>query len=116
MYPFTFTSILQYQCTSVFIRINHKYTINRKHKSLKEVVFTEQSTYKKKRVVHHAMYKSCNMMMLRYYTARITNINKFLPNFLGLEESNNMEDEYIDDFILKYIPHECHKQVYIQGF
>ena len=50
------------------------------------------------------------------YAEILSNINKYIPLFLGLENQRNMEEEYMKNIPLHLVPNRWIKQAYPQGF
>ena len=71
--------------------------------------------YKKKHAMRRAMRKPCNISFKRL-TARLTEINNFLPIFPGSDPTKKTPPEELNDKFLHAAPNGWERQSYLQGW
>ena len=69
----------------------------------------------KKRAKRRGMHKDCDMPF-KGFTARLTEIDKFLPLLPGSDDSKNMPTEELNETPLHAVPNGREKKSYIQGW
>ena len=55
-------------------------------------------------------------MTFKSFAARLTEINNFLPIFLGSDVTKDMTHEELNDIILHAVPNSWVKKSYLQGW
>ena len=84
-------------------------------KGLVWYIFHANSLSKQKRAVCPCMKKP-RSLKLRYYAARLIDLNEYLASFPGANMTDKIGVTEINDILLNSMPKSWYKQAYLQGF
>ena len=65
--------------------------------------------------MRHAIQKP-HTVPFKIFAARLTELNNYLPSFLGSDRSNNMDTSDINEILLHDDPNGWENQSYLQGW
>ena len=78
-------------------------------------VFQINSLFKQKRTMRCAMCKP-REILFKLFSARLTELNNYLPLFLGLSASNKMHPEELNEILLHAVLNGWAKHAYLQSW